>query len=634
MRFSLPPDTIAFIGRTKELAAITHTVTTAAEHGGVVAIHAIDGMPGVGKTTLAVHAAHQLTQRYPDRQLFLDLKAHTAGHQPTDPADLLRADGIDPKQLPDRLDARIALWRDRMAGRQALLVLDNVASTAQVVPLLPSSPHVLVLITSRRRLGDLHHAVHLHLKVLPHADAVAMFLRLVPRAANELEAVATLVQACEYLPLAIAITARRFAAHDTWTMTDLLAEVKTSRRRLLTLTSEDTTVQAAFDRSYRHLPPQRQRFFRLIGLAPGVDTDSYAAAARAGTSLDDAMNQLDRLYHDHLLEETSPHRYRMHDLVRTYARTLTKPQDGPDQAFDRLLDYYRHTAAVAMDTAYPHEREHRPRVPPSRTPSPTPPNPAAALGWLDNELPNLLAATKSATDHSRQAHLLHLSTILHRHLHTRGRFHDAETLHQQALSAARATGDQTAELNALTGLGHTHRLQGRHEQATDHYQQALRLAHASGHRPGELLALTGLANSHRMQGRYQQAADHYQRVLDMARQIGHRNWQYEAWQGLGRLQHTNGNPQAALTHHQQALALATDLGQPDDQARAHDGLAHAHLAMHQPEQARTHWQHALDILTRLGVDQAEETTPRPSATTSPTPRTTSEPLRKNGSQAP
>jgi hypothetical protein len=182
---TLPADTAAFTGRDKELHEITAAVTAAAEAGRVVAIHALDGMPGVGKTALAVHVGHQLTDRFPDRQLFLDLHAHTPGRQPVTPeaalASLLTADGADARYLPEGLEERAALWRDRMAQKRVLLIMDNAASSGQVTPLLPGSAGCLVLVTSRRYLGDLPYAVSMLLDVLPPEEAQQMFLRLAPR---------------------------------------------------------------------------------------------------------------------------------------------------------------------------------------------------------------------------------------------------------------------------------------------------------------------------------------------------------------------------------------------------------------------------------------------------------------------
>ena len=241
VRFSLLPDTAAFTDREEELERITTGVTEAAGAGRVVAIHAIDGMPGIGKTTLAVHTAHLLKDQFPDRQLFIDLQTHTPGQEPLTPeaalAGLLTTVGVEARYLPPDLPGRTALWRDRMAGQRALLVLDNAAGSAQVTPLLPASEGCLVLVTSRRHLGDLPGSVvPVLLQVLAPAEAREMFVRLAPRAvADPPEAVAELVQVKGFLPLAISLLARVYARQPSWSLADLATETRAS---LLTLAAE------------------------------------------------------------------------------------------------------------------------------------------------------------------------------------------------------------------------------------------------------------------------------------------------------------------------------------------------------------------------------------------------------------
>jgi hypothetical protein len=243
VKYSLPPDTAAFTGRDTELHLITATVTDAARAGSVVTIHAIGGMPGVGKTALAVHVAHRLRDRFPGRQLFINLHAHTPGQDPVLPeaalAELLTAAGVDTRYLPEDLAGRAGLWRDRMADQRALLVLDNAASSAQVTPLLPGGEDCLVLVTSRRHLGDLPGVVvPVLLDALPPDQAQKMFLALAPRAGTTPDAaVHELVGLAGCLPLAISLLARVYARHPTWTLADLTRETKAS---LLTLAAERT----------------------------------------------------------------------------------------------------------------------------------------------------------------------------------------------------------------------------------------------------------------------------------------------------------------------------------------------------------------------------------------------------------
>jgi hypothetical protein len=328
---TLPADTASFTGREEQLAEIT--ATAAAHAGRVVAIHAIDGMPGVGKTTLAVHVGHLVADQFPDGQLFIDLHAHTPGQQPLDPADalasLLAIDGVDPRYLPPDLEGRAALWRSRMAGKRVLLILDNAASSEQVAPLLPGAAGCLVLVTSRRFLGDLRTSlVSMQLATLPPPDALAMFCALAPRAQAEPDLAAQMVELCGNLPLAITLLGGLFARHQTWDMTYLIAETKA---KLLTVSTENRTVAAAFELSYQYLDHRRQRFFVHLGLHPGPDIDPFAAAALAGESYDDTIGILDDLHADGLLAEPVPRRYRMHNLIHQYARSLAETDPFADE---------------------------------------------------------------------------------------------------------------------------------------------------------------------------------------------------------------------------------------------------------------------------------------------------------------
>ena len=420
---------------------------------------------------------------------------------------------------------------------------------------------------------------------------------------------AELVELCGRLPLAIRIAAARLRSHPAWDLAHLVRRLRDRRHRLVELEAGQRSVIAALDLSYQHLGADQQRTYRRLGLHPGPDIDPYAAAALLDATLQEAGRLLEQLLEAHLLDEPAPGRYRFHDLTRAHAAhtaTRVETQDDGQAALDRLLDYYRHTAAAAMDTAYPHAREYRPHVPPAHTPSPDLSDRPAALEWLNIELPNLLAAAKHATEHDRPAHLLHLSTTLHWHLRTRVHYHDAETLHQQALTTARATGHQAAELEALNGLGHIYRLQGRHEPATDHYQQALRLARTTGHHAAELDALNGLGHIHRAQGRYEPATDHYQQALRLARTTGHQGAELDALLGLGHIHRLQGRYGPAADHYQQGLQLARATGHQAAEIEALNGLGLDHRVQGRLEQATDHFGQVLRLARTTGHRNAEQ----------------------------
>ena len=408
VRYSLPPDTAAFTGRDEEVDRIIRAVGDAAGAGGIVSIYAIDGMPGLGKTALAVHVAHALRRKFADRQLFIDLQAHTPGQLPVLPetalAGLLTAAGVDTQNQPHDLAGRTALWRDRMSGQQALLVLDNAASSDQVAPLLPGAAGCLVLVTSRRHLGDLPGTVFpVRLDALPPKAAQEMFLRLAPRAASDTSAaVEDLLRLAGYLPLAISLLARVYARHPSWSLADLTREMAQSP---LTLSAEQGSVEAAFSVSYRYLKADQQQFFRHLGLHPGTTIDVHAAAALAGVPVQEAAQQLDKLHGEGLLTEPGYRRYGMHDLIRCYAQhcATTDPATDQGQGLSRLLDHYQHRA-VRAEARLAQQTRPGPALVAHPAAVPDLADRLQALAWARAERSNLLACLDYATrtdQHSR-----------------------------------------------------------------------------------------------------------------------------------------------------------------------------------------------------------------------------------------
>jgi tetratricopeptide (TPR) repeat protein len=647
----LPAPAQVFTGRTSELADLDgiHDAST-------VVIVAINGMAGVGKTALAVQVAHQMLDRYPDGQLFVDLHGHTAGVSPMEAGEaldrMLRSLGVLGERIPASFEERAGLYRSRLADQRMLIVLDNAAAEAQVTPLLPGAPGCLVLVTSRHRLAGLDHTHALTLDTLPSADAITLLRRIADEsqlADQPPEALAELVELCGRLPLAIRIAAARLRSHATWTAAHLTERLRDQHNRLGELAVGQRSVTAALDLSYQHLDADLRCAYRLLGLHPGPDVDFCAAAALLDAIAPRANRLLEQLLGAHLLQEPVAGRYRFHDLTRAHAaQTAYRDETEDDRrlALDRLFDYYRNAATAAMDTAYPFEREHRSPSPPARTTCPALSDPAAALNWLDSEMPNLLATATYAAENDSPAHLLHLSTVLHRHLHTRGQLRDALLLHQQALTTARviskpaagleplngfarihhwrggyehaidhfrqalrlacSTGHQPAVLDALTGLGWVHLTHGRCEQAIDHFQQVLRLARTTDQQTCALEALTGLGQLHKMQGRYEQAAHHYQRALQLAHMAGHRIGEQAALTSLGWIHRRQGQFEQAIDRYHRLLDLANHDGDRTCQFEAHQGLGRVELATGHPVAALSSHDQALTIALQLSQldDQA------------------------------
>ena len=388
----------------------------------MVGIHAIGGMAGVGKTAFAVHAAHQLADRFPAGQIFLPLHGHTPGQQPVDPADalasLLLTAGVAAAQIPPGLQARMALWRDRLAGQRLLLILDDAADSEQVRPLLPGTGGSLVLVTSRRHLAALEDATAISLDTLPPQEAAGLLVRLAgqPGLSPEDPAVGKITRLCGFLPLAIGMMARQLHHHPVWTAASLAADLAAAVDRLELMATENLSVAAAFNLSYQDLTSDQQRLFRRLGLHPGTDVDAYAAAALDGTGVGAARRGLEALYNQYLIAELARGRYRMHDLLREHARALAgrvDPGGDRDQATARLLDYYQHAATLAGAVL---ARQARPApVPaPGTVPAAVPALAGRdqALGWGRAERASLLACLDHVTGTGQHARIIALTAGL------------------------------------------------------------------------------------------------------------------------------------------------------------------------------------------------------------------------------
>jgi DNA-binding SARP family transcriptional activator/Tfp pilus assembly protein PilF len=586
--------------------------------GPAVPIAVITGPPGVGKTALAVHWAQQVRHRFPDGQLYANLRGYDPD-RPTPPAEalaqLLAALEVAGADVPPGLDDRAARYRSELAERRMLIVLDNAAAAAQVRPLLPGGGANAVVVTSRDSLAGLvavHGARRLELDLLPHDEAVTLLRRLLgTRVDADPGAATTLADQCGRLPLALRIAAELALSRPGAPLAELVAELADLRSRLDLLDSGGdpyAAVRSVFSWSTRQLDSDTARLFRLLGLHPGVDIEPYAAAALAGTGPDAARRSLAMLARAHLLHPTGHGRYGMHDLLRGYAVELAGAHDTErtrQAALTRLWDHYRHTTAVAMDLAYPYERDVRPRVPPAAAPTPDLAGPAGGTGWLDAELPNLLAAAWRAGEDGWPEHLVHLSALLHRHLRTRGRYGDAEALHDRALTTTRATGDRAGEMDALNGLGYVHLLRGHYRQATDHYRQALEVARGTGHRAGEVGALRGLGGIHQVQGRYPQAIASYEEALEIARAAGHLAGALDVLTGLGDMYRERHRYQRAADAYREALEIARGTGHRSGELNALACLGDLHRLQGDAEQALDQLGQAWEMARATGYRAGE-----------------------------
>jgi tetratricopeptide (TPR) repeat protein/transcriptional regulator with XRE-family HTH domain len=572
---TLPRDIASFTGRQHELAELADA---AADAGGVVSIHAIGGMAGIGKTAFAVHAAHRLAGRFPAGQIFLPLHAHTPGQQPVDPADalasLLLTIGVPAGQIPADLEARTGLWRDQLAGRQLLLVLDDAAGSEQVRPLLPGAGGSLVLVTSRRRLTALEDAQTISLDALPPGEAAALLVRLAvrPGLSPADPGVGEITRLCGCLPLAIGMLARQLYHHPAWTVAGLAGELAAATGRLELLATENLSVAAAFDLSYADLTEDQRRLFRRLGLHPGADIDPYAAAAVDGTGLAAARRCLNALYEQYLLTEPGPGRYRMHDLIREHARALASRLDSGDdrqQATGRLLDYYQQAATRAQDLLARQARG-APGPAAGTVPAAVPvlAGREQALAWARAERLSLLACLDQATAAGQHARVIALTAALAGLLRHDGPWDEAVTRHATAVQAARQIGDRTGEALALTDLGDVRRITGDFAGAVRDLQEALGIYRDLGDRPGEALALANLGNTRRMAGDYPDAVRDLQEALDICRDLGDQPRRTNVLIIHGQALQAAGDYPAAAQDLREALDIYRDLGDRGGQASA------------------------------------------------------------------
>jgi len=559
----LPADTTSFTGREAELATLLGMATAGAAAGplGAVVISAIDGMGGVGKTALAVHAGHLLADRFPDGQLFVDLHGHTKGLAPRPPAEalaaVLQALGIPTQQIPLDLDACAALYRGRLAGTRTLIVLDNAVNEAQVRPLLPGDGGCLVLVTSRRRLRALDDAQLLPLDVLPLADAVALFRTVAKVGPAQVDdpLVAEIVELCARLPLALRIAAALIRRRPAWTLTRLADRLRRSRPGLKRFSDGDRDLASVFDLSYQSLGDEQRELFRRLGLAPGLDVDAYAAAALLDYDLTDTEDLLQDLVDHNLLAEPAAGRYRMHDLIRARAHTLAAddPADQREAAVERLLDYYQHTA-VSADTRTFHYARHQPR---GSAPAHAPVlrNPDEARTWLRAERANLEACLALAAGQGRAERVVALTEGLAELLYSDGPWSRARVLHSAATAAAEHLGDGRGQADALNNLGRVLHMTGNYASAAEAHSRAAGLFHQLSEQSGQADALNELGRVLRTTGDYPDAADAHSRGLQLYQELDDVVGQAVALTCRGSVRRLTGDSAGAADDLSQALAL-------------------------------------------------------------------------------
>ncbi|MET8763438.1 BTAD domain-containing putative transcriptional regulator [Lentzea sp. NPDC004782] len=643
----LPAPPRWFTGRGTELASLDKALADA----NTVMISAIGGAGGIGKTWLALAWAHRNAERFPDGQLFTDLRGFSPTEQPVAPdtalLGFLTALGVAPNRVPAELDARAALYRSLTADRRMLVVLDNAATADQVTPLLPGGPNCTVLVTGRGVLASLidrHGAGQLRLDVLDRTEARDLLTARLgaDRLAAEPDSVDELIDLCGGYPLALAITARHAAGRS-------LAEVAAELRELgLDMLSHDTdpaaSLPAVLSWSLRRLTGEQRTVFALLGTAPGPDTTLPAVAALTALPPEQARKALSALEEASLLERRPDDRYAMHDLVRAYAATIAHdlPDDTRETALVRVMDFHLHTTIAADRLLNPH-RQLMPVDPPASGVHPHPlPDAAAAAAWLEAEYVTLLATQRAAAESGHHHVVWHFAWALGTFQHWRGLLRDALASWQAGLDAAAHLPESTFRLHAHRLLGTEYSLLGLHGEATGHLNEALALA--VGHPPADQMHThLSVMQAWQLQGDDRRALEHGRQALDLCRTLDHPVWEALAlnavgWlaarlgdfdtardhclaalslhrrhhsptaeaatlDSLGFIAQRTGDHRQAAEHYREALVLSREHGDVFQVADTLDNLGHSYAALGEHDQAREVWEEALELYREQARDE-------------------------------
>ncbi len=654
----LPADLPVFRGRYRELALLNELLADLGTSSAAL-IATIDGMAGLGQTGLAVHWARQVAERFPDGQLYVNLRGYDPAGAPMSAGEALRgfleALGVAPHRIPDDLDAQASLYRSMMDGRRVLVLLDNAHDVAQVRPLLPASPQSLVIVTSRNRLLGLitaYGARCVTLDGLPAEEARQILTARLgaARLTADPHALEEILDRCAGLPLAISIFAARASVYQNLPLSEIASELHDESTRLDALSAGDATsdVRAVFSWSYRLLSEPARRLFRLLSVHCGPDVSRNAVASLAGLPKAELQPLLAELASARLLTEYRPGRFVSHDLIRIYAAELCAAHDTPGDrytALERVLDYYlrtSHAAHLLLRPAYPAPQ-------PSAAGADVAPDEMSdsrqAMAWFNTERQVLQASVRHAAEHGFRSQAWRLALTLQQFYQRQGYWHDWAVTMRSALRAAMDAGDLVGQADVRLSLatvchllGHDaeaiaelklaadlsgsagspskeaylHSIfgaiftrQGAHREAAEHYRQAYFGYRLADHQTGQADALKGIGGCYGRQGQYGEATRLVHDAMVIYRQLGDSNGEAECWVRLGELHHLLGEHEQALACHCRAAALWRGLGNRPGEAQALDSLGDSALAAGEIGQAREAWETSLILLTELGLPAAD-----------------------------
>jgi tetratricopeptide (TPR) repeat protein len=581
----------------------------------------VTGQPGVGKTALAINWAHAVRADFPDGVLLADLRGHAADGPATVSEALgrfLRALGIDTRQSPSDLAELTDLYRSIMIDKKMLVILDDALTAAQVLPLLPSCPASVAVVTSRQRLSSLatRGARVIQLDRLDADAAFELLSRTIgsDRALAEPHAVRELVELCGRLPLAVCIAGARLAARSRWPVSEMAEAMAHERERLAALTmEEDMPVRTALDLSYSALPTEAARLYRLMGLFPGARFDSGVAAAIAAVPRASAKRLLGALADANLLDDATGSQYRFHDLTRLHAREMAdqhEPEAARDEAIRRMLDWFLTTARSASRTVLPY-REDSDLTLDIRFPPAEPlrfASSSTALEWLDRELPNVLAAARLASRYRQWRVAWQLADVMWPVFLYRGRHAERLEFDRLGLDAAREGGDALGEAKMLYRIGVAVMDDGQFDQAEAYIRQALTAWQRLGHRDRMAGSLRRLGYVAMARHRPDEAADWFARALTAYREVGDDRHIAVTLSNLGDALIETGRPQDAISALEEAGSLLAN--SPDLHSRGNvlTRLGRAHDRAGHPETAVGYLREALQIMREIGSARGEADT--------------------------
>ncbi|MGI5175396.1 AfsR/SARP family transcriptional regulator [Dactylosporangium sp. CA-152071] len=604
----LPTDIADFTGRSTQLDAIERQLTLAAQDASRFAVPVVvmPGKPGVGKTTLAVHAAHRLAARYPDGQLFADLHGrHSEQVSAMQVLErFLRALGVPGTQIPTTLDECAERYRALLSNRRMLVVLDNASSESQVRPLVPGSSRSAVMVTSRGRLAGLPGAVHVDIDVFDAAHSVQLLSRVVgaDRIEAESDSTAELAELCGHLPLALRIAGARLAARPHWSVDQLLRRLAVETRRLDELAHSGMGVRASIALTYDHLGRDAQRLLRLLTVPDVPHFSGWTAAALLDMPLPDAQDLLDELADARLVETGGSSRgeatqYRLHDLIRVFARERLTPDDGETGALERYLGALLFLAGEAHIAMYGGDFL-RVRSPASLFPLPVRTGPP--LEWFERERPVIVAAVRHAARAGLVEHGWGLAMTAVTLFESRNYLGDWRETHRVALEAATAAGDVRGQAAMRYSIGSLLMFEQRFDDALESFDTACALFDQVGHDQGVALVEGHVAFIDRVFGRQDEATDRYTRALDTFRRIGDPAAAAYVLHGLAHIKLELGDVEAARAILPEALDDTRRAGSRRVEAQVLYRLGQLHLQAGEPQAAAYVFAQTLTVVRSLG----------------------------------